>query len=290
MTSCGKEIPGDIIQPDKMEEVLYDYHLAIGMSSNLKSSETFNKEAYKSYLFKKHDVTEAEFDSSMVWYTREAQELVEIYQRLDRRFSREHAHAEMLLESRQSDTRLSLPGDTVDVWGKSDLCWLTDAPLSNQLLFEIQADSNYHAKDAFVWSMDYHFLAEGKVTMGFNVIFENDSTVGETKIIKESGNHSICLRTDSAFKAKTLNGFVHVADTAGLDPLLLLQHITLTRYHYKEAGDSISVDNATPEAAPKVEEKPKKNNPKAPQRLSRRAERGVLEEPVKMEEEEEVPE
>ena len=27
LTSCGKEIPKDIIQPDMMEKVLYDYHL-----------------------------------------------------------------------------------------------------------------------------------------------------------------------------------------------------------------------------------------------------------------------
>ena len=25
MTSCGKEIPNDVIQPEKMEKVLYDY-------------------------------------------------------------------------------------------------------------------------------------------------------------------------------------------------------------------------------------------------------------------------
>ena len=38
-TSCGKEIPDNIIQPDKMESVLYDYHLAMGMSNNLKNTE-----------------------------------------------------------------------------------------------------------------------------------------------------------------------------------------------------------------------------------------------------------
>ena len=34
LTGCGKSIPQDIIQPDKMERVLYDYHLSMGMSND----------------------------------------------------------------------------------------------------------------------------------------------------------------------------------------------------------------------------------------------------------------
>ena len=31
LASCGKKIPDDIIQPDAMESLLYDYHLASTM-------------------------------------------------------------------------------------------------------------------------------------------------------------------------------------------------------------------------------------------------------------------
>ena len=50
LTSCGKEIPDEIIQPSKMEKVLYDYHLTLGMSENSKNTE---KEARKNYIFQK---------------------------------------------------------------------------------------------------------------------------------------------------------------------------------------------------------------------------------------------
>ena len=60
LTSCGKEIPDDIIQPEQMERVLYDYHLSMGMSSN--SSKNTEKVAHKQYIFEKHGITEAEFD------------------------------------------------------------------------------------------------------------------------------------------------------------------------------------------------------------------------------------
>ena len=66
MTGCGKSMPKEVIPPAKMEKVLYDYHLTRGISSQLSGSEEFEKQAYKNYLFKKHQITEAQFDSSML--------------------------------------------------------------------------------------------------------------------------------------------------------------------------------------------------------------------------------
>ena len=138
LTSCGKEIPDEIIQPSKMERVLYDYHLTLGMSENSKNTE---KEARKNYIFQKHGITSAEFDSSMVWYTRESKELMSIYENLNKRFKREYEHVERLLESREeANTRSFASGDTVDIWMKEDILWFTKAPLNNRLTFEIKAD------------------------------------------------------------------------------------------------------------------------------------------------------
>lgn len=237
-TSCGKEIPKDIIQPDKMENVLYDYHLAMGMSNNLKSPE---REAYKKYVFKKHRIDEALFDSSMVWYTREAQELVGIYENLEKRFKREHSHTEALLASRgEESSSITLPGDTVDIWSKEKLYWLTEAPLMNLLSFEIKSDTNFHAKDAFLWNVDFHFFAKGKATMGLNIIYENDSVIGETRKITESGKQSIFLSTDSTYKIKMLNGFIHVPKDSERNPNILTNNISLTRYH-RLPEDSLAI-------------------------------------------------
>ena len=66
MVGCGKQVPEDIIQPDRMENILYDYHLSISMGNNLSYSDNYQKEAYKNYVFEKYHITEADFDSSMV--------------------------------------------------------------------------------------------------------------------------------------------------------------------------------------------------------------------------------
>ena len=255
MTSCGKQIPSDIIQPKQMEKVLYDYHLSLSMAQ---SSKNVEKEAQRNFVFQKHNITEAEFDSSMVWYARESKELLAIYENLNKRFNREYSHIERLLESREdANSQSFVSGDTVNIWRKGDIHWFNTAPLYRQLAFEIKADTTFHPQDAFLWSMDCHFLTEGKIVMGMNVMFDNDSVIGTTKTIETSGKHEIYLQTDSAYQIKTLNGFIYVPeqDDTNLDPKVLAHHIALTRYHMVESTDTLATEQK--EATEEVIEKRK---------------------------------
>ena len=269
LSSCGKEIPDEIIQPSKMEKVLYDYHLTMGMSDNSKNTE---KEARKKYIFQKHGITAADFDSSMVWYTRESQELMSIYENLNKRFKREYEHVERLLESREeANTRSFASGDTVDIWMKEDILWFTKAPLNNRLTFEIKADSTFHPKDAFDWNMDYYFMTEGEAIMGLNVIYENDSVIGMTKSITESGPQSIYLHTDSAYNIKSLNGFVYIPQNQAKQPNILLHKINLTRYHMPEPTDSLSTDSVS--ATQEIKKESPKKQPSIRKEKPRKAAR-----------------
>ena len=269
LSSCGKEIPDEIIQPSKMEKVLYDYHLTMGMSDNSKNTE---KEARKKYIFQKHGITAADFDSSMVWYTRESQELMSIYENLNKRFKREYEHVERLLESREeANTRSFASGDTVDVWMKENILWFTKSPLNNRLTFEIKADSTFHPRDAFDWNMDYYFMTEGEAIMGLNVIYENDSVIGMTKSITESGPQSIYLHTDSAYNIKSLNGFVYVPQNQAKQPNILLHKINLTRYHMPEPTDSLSTDSVS--ATQEIKKESPKKQPSIRKEKPRKATR-----------------
>ena len=269
LSSCGKEIPDEIIQPSKMEKVLYDYHLTLGMSENSKNTE---KEARKKYVFQKHGITAADFDSSMVWYTRESQELMGIYENLNKRFKREYEHVERLLESREEiNTRSFASGDTVNIWMKEDILWFTKAPLNNKLTFEIKADTTFHQRDAFDWNIDWYFMAEGEAIMGLNVIYDNDSVIGITKSITESGSQSIYLHTDSAYNIKSLNGFVYVPQNQAKQPNILLHKINLTRYHMPEPTDSLSTDNVS--ATQEIKKESPKKQPSIRKEKPRKAAR-----------------
>lgn len=231
VVSCGKQIPSDVIQPSQMEEILYDYHLSVSMTNNLTSAEYYKKKAYQDYIFKKHAVTEAEFDSSMVWYTRHTGELAAIYSNLSERYKKEKQRIEMSLNARGEEEYISLPGDTVDAWPYRKLFWLTDNPFNNLFVFEIEPDSNFHLKDAFLWKANYTFLSEGSVIMAMNVQYDNDSIIGQSKHINASGMDSLYLHTDSAYQIKKINGFFYLSGDSIQKPNVLINEVSLTKYH-----------------------------------------------------------
>lgn len=303
LVGCGKQIPTDVIQPDRMENILYDYHLSISMSNNLSYSDNYQKEAYKNYVFRKYSITEAEFDSSMVWYTRHTEELAAIYKRLGERFRKEKKQVQTLLAQRENKPATSQPGDTVNVWYDRTIYWLTDTPLTDKVTFEIPADSNFKTKDAFLWSADYTFLSDAgrKATVGFNIMFDNDSVVGRVQEVIRSGIQSLYIKPDSAFAIKSVNGFIYYEDDSLRTPGLIVNNITLTRYH--EPVDSVAVaakdsvaaavkvseDNvAADKKVDTVQVEPKKdvpvrmnpremkeNNAERPQRIKRRNKSGA---------------
>ena len=173
-TGCGKQMPSHVITPEKMEEILYDYHLSISMSNGLKSDDNYKKVSYKNYVFQKHHITQADFDSSMVWYTRNTTKLAEIYSNLSERFKKEKNQLNMFLEARNSDDNIFESGDTVDIWPYGDLYWMCKKPLNNQLTFEILPDTTFHYKDAILWKANFNFLSEGEAVMGLNIHYDND--------------------------------------------------------------------------------------------------------------------
>lgn len=234
VVSCGKQIPDDIIQPSAMEELLYDYHLALTMGNDLNYSERYKRESYKNYVFKKHGVTEAEFDSSMVWYTRNTKELTDIYKNLQKRYEMAEEQMKSELNKRSGQISVSLSGDSVDVWSDRNLYWLTTSPLTNRLMFDLKADTTFHNKDILVLEADYSFLAyeknTAKAVVSMKITFDNDSILAMSKVIEKSGKEQLVLQPDSAYKYKSISGFVYYSNPDSTDATVLINNIKLLRY------------------------------------------------------------
>lgn len=265
LVGCGKQIPGGIIPPEKMEKVLYDYHLSVSMTNNLEYSEYYKKKSYNDYVFQKHGVTEEEFDSSMVWYTRHVDELTTIYSNLSERFKKDKQRIDAVLEAREATDFVSLPGDTVEAWPYRKLYWLASTPLNNLVTFTIEPDTNYHPKDAFLWKANYTFLAEGKAAMAFNILYDNDSVIGQSKLIASSGMDSLYLYTDSAYNIKSINAFIYLMpDSSGISSMLV-NELSLTKYHAPKDSTQVVTDSLS-DMKPMV--KTEFHNPETPKPVS----------------------
>lgn len=277
VVSCGKQIPDDIIQPSAMEELLYDYHLALTMGNDLNYSERYKRESYKNYVFKKHGVTEAEFDSSMVWYTRNTKELTDIYKNLQKRYEMAEEQMKSELNKRSGQISVSLSGDSVDVWSDRNLYWLTTSPLTNRLMFDLKADTTFHNKDILVLEADYSFLAyeknTAKAVVSMKITFDNDSTLAMSKVIEKSGKEQLVLQPDSAYKYKSISGFVYYSNPDSTDATVLINNIKLLRY--REGSFSSDAAGKPVEVSDKASQNQENDKPESKEQEVRVSDRKV---------------
>lgn len=267
VTGCGDKVPGDVIQPAVMENLLYDYQIASTLASELSYSENYKKDAYFDYVFRKHHVTEAEFDSSMVWYSRHGEELSVIYDNLQKRFERDSEQMKRLTSRQSGEISVSLSGDTVDIWQDRTLYWLTASPYTNKVTFDLKADTSFKPKDMLVLEAEMSFLPKGKrsgeAVMALNVTFKNDSTQGITRVVNGPGAQRLVLRPDSAFEYKDISGFIYYASNEeNSSGYVLVNDIRLIRTHVSGPSSAVQVGEAGSDSLkrPRITREPMRRN------------------------------
>ena len=153
VAGCKVKRPSDVISESKMENLLYDYHLAKSMGDNLPYSENYKKALYLDAVFKKYGTTEAVFDSSLVWYTRNTEVLSKIYEKVSKRLKAQQNEINHLIALRDNKPKMSEPGDSIDVWPWKRLIRLTGEMMNDQYAFVLPADTNYKDRDTLVWEV-----------------------------------------------------------------------------------------------------------------------------------------
>ena len=124
---------------DEMADILYDYHVADGMvQTNFDSPDSVAMRAYRISILKNHGVTQADFDSSMVYYTRHTRLLQKVYDKIADRLGREAVER----GGQAGFTDLTENADTTNVWKLSTAFVLSPYLATNRISFEIKADSS----------------------------------------------------------------------------------------------------------------------------------------------------
>lgn len=247
LAGCKVKRPDDVISEKKMEDLLYDYHIAKAMGDNVPYNENYKKALYIDAVFHKHGTTEAVFDSSMVWYTRNTETLSKIYEKVNKRLKAQRDEINHLIAIRDKKPETSAQGDSVDVWYWQRLVRLTNMPASNKYTFVLPADTNFKARDTLVWEIDYRFptvLPDTARTaiMAMQIVYENDSIVSEIKELMNSGKENIRLQGDTLGMLKEVKGFIYFVKSK--DPAtLLIDNISLMRYHCTDTLSSAARDS-----------------------------------------------
>ncbi|WP_321480045.1 DUF4296 domain-containing protein [uncultured Bacteroides sp.] len=245
LTSCKVKRPDNVIPESKMEELLYDYHLAKIMGNNLSANSNYKKALYLDYVFKKYGTTEAEFDSSMVWYTRNTELLAKMYEKINEKFRAQQDEINHLVAVRDKKPPLSASGDSVDVWFLDRVATLSSFSLNNKLVFDIPADVNFEAKDTLEWKANIHFrqtdTSSVGIVMAMQVVYTNDSIISSVKNVLKSGVETFRLQADSLGNIRSVRGFIYVEPSKNN---ILVNEISLIRYRTKEKEkDELKADS-----------------------------------------------
>ena len=158
LTACQVKRPETVIPDAKMENVLYDFHIAKAMGEEVPYSDSYKRVLYIESVYKKHGITQADFDSSMVWYARHPDALTKVYEKVNQRLKAERDGINHLIALRDNKPKESLPGDSIDVWIGRHIYHLTGMSLDNKLTFALPSDTNFDDLDTLKCAVRFRFL------------------------------------------------------------------------------------------------------------------------------------
>ena len=248
MAACKPGVPSELIQPDEMEDILYDYHVADGMAvaEGNYTDVAFRRLAYREAVLRKHQVTEAQLDTSLIYYYRHADQLHEIYSNLAKRLDADAVALGASANELSQFGSITSQGDTATVWNYRQTAVLMPQAPYNTISFDVKADTAYHEGDKMILSFDTRFIYQDGSRNGtayLAVCFKNDSTA--TQIVHMGGDmhYNLQVTDEKRLGIKAVRGFIHLGRDKSNSPslkMLSISNMKLMRMHTeppKEADD-----------------------------------------------------
>ena len=210
-SSCKPSAPSGIIQPDVMEDLLYDYHLADAMAYSAEGDCNQNLIAYHTAVFKKYDVTSAEFDSSMVYYMRHTSQLHDMYEKIAQRMEDDaQAMGSSVSLNIDNDAFNTASGDTIDIWkGAQSVVLIPNEPY-NVVSFHYSPDAKAQKGDDYVLTTHSNFIFQDGMRdaiICMALTFTNDSVVSRTMHVSSSSEQQVVLTDGDSLGVKEIRGY-----------------------------------------------------------------------------------
>ena len=246
LAACRPTVPKEYIQPDDMEDILYDYFISQGIAqgdANGMGSADYKRELYLDALLKKHEVSRVDFDSSLVYYYTRADRFIKILKNVQERLGEDAMELGASASEVERFTVSALTGDTANIWNGVRSLVMIPYPPYNHLQFSVKADTAFRQGDSFMLTFYSDFLYQGgsKDACAYMAVkYANDSVATTTTHFSVNGRTQ--LRTSSCDKKiKEVCGFIYLGQgfesTTNLR-LLLLSEIQLVRFHKQKDEDN----------------------------------------------------
>ena len=215
VSSCKPSLPSGVLSKGKMTDILYDYHLALAMAHMDDNGDKGQSLAYREAVLRKHDVTSAEFDSSMVYYMRHTELLEDVYKDLTDRYNNEITAMGGSAKEGGEFANLSATGDTANVWNLAASMVFMPVKPFNSTSFDIKVDSTFHKGDRLMLDFDTQFIFQDGMRGGVALLavqFKNDSIAQQVTQISNSQHCSIQVADNDNLGIKSVKGYFMLSD------------------------------------------------------------------------------
>lgn len=288
LTSCTVRRPHGILSKSKLEKVLYDYHLARMMGMLSGDSADFREHLYTDAVLQKYNITQAELDTTLLWYSRHTDDLYNVYENVQKRLDVEARTLGTATSASNIFAQLSSTGDTANVWNGGTSYILTSKNFNNRFSFYLRADTSFYPEDRFLWHFNSHFVFSSgsrNATASLSVWYDNDSVSSQTQRVFGEGDFSIEVKAVAGHKIKAVSGFVYLNVPWSEDQkLMIITQPSLVRYHKlkpaKPVKGEVSSDTTNTAVKPLLSDSAKKSDTILPRPMSHHRPVPVMKHPV----------
>lgn len=244
--ACSR-IPKGVISEKKMRSMLVDMQIAEEMINMNPQDYGSNEEKTALYqaVFDKYRITEAEYDSSLIWYGRN----LDLYMRIYNLALTDVKKRIEIMGDVKPEAISTSDEDSINIWMYRDYYEFTPFALSNTIIFDYEPSREYASGSVFILNFDVWGLwAENKQTIDVQICaIQNDTILVTKKTIRDNGNQELILKTLPTRKTKRLYGSIRLNEKTL--PFyryhkIYLDDFQLTRFNYGkeyiEKNDSIA--------------------------------------------------
>lgn len=234
LLGCDSQPDGGISK-NKMVELMTDMHKAeavIDMNSAQYKDDSLKKAMRQSVLMK-HGVTQAQFDTTLVWYGHHAKQYDELYDEIVARLedeSRELSNVKspVMREGMPQVKRYPSAGDSADIWSKRRVWTISNEGINdNTIRFDFATQSDNQNGDRYQLSFKFTNSSNNDIEVYLGADYYDGTLSYIHRLSGLEGVNRYVLQGDSTKKIKRVYGYIKAnpgdGDVCFIDSLQLLR-------------------------------------------------------------------
>ncbi len=246
LAAC-QEAPEYVLEEDRMTDLLTEMHLAEGLLSVQKKQVSDNPEYGQEVIaavLERQQVSRAQYDSSLVWYSQHLNSLIRVYRHVDENLAERRSEWEQIVAQSGGMEQFE-SGDEVSLWNRPEYCLMDGCHGLDRREWVLHTDTTFHAGDSVCFGLHVSAIPAGQGVMASLSLLQTDENNvtrvlqgAVTPVLQQDTAVMLVCAADSGVWMDRVVATLHLQRTDSVGaPLLpcVVDSLTMIRRH-RHAG------------------------------------------------------